>query len=262
LHNLAYYHYEKTGQHQKAFELYHEALGRQDTNRLVLSLPYIKIAEHYERRGDFASAGDHLEKALAIFPEFERVQLRLAQARFMAGSLDKALAAIAPLVEKHPRSFDSRYLMAQVLLKLGRLEEALGQLQHAMLLAPDSDKAVFMMGIALNLKGDCQRAAGFLEKVLDRYPNDKHALLWMIDCHLQLADFAAAASYTQKFLEGSSKDRIENTIARTLEGGFMLEAGRERISRLIESQAHAGRVSEAGEVTGTDALTTREKGAG
>lgn len=240
LHNLAYYHYEKTGQHHKAFDLYHEALGKQDNNRLVMSLPHIKIAEHYERREEFEKAGEHLEKALAIFPEFEQVQLRLALARFSAGQLEKALAAIVPLVEKRPGSFDSRYLMAQILLKMGQTENALSHLQTCMLLAPNSEKAVFMMGIASNLFRNCEKAQRFLNRVLERFPKDKQALLWMIDSHLQTGDFAAAKNYTWKFLEGVSIDRIEHTVAQTLSEGFMAEDDQKRLSLWIKNQAHAG----------------------
>jgi tetratricopeptide (TPR) repeat protein len=259
LHNLAYYHYERTGQYQKAFDLYHEALSKQDNNRLIMSLPHIKIAEHYERSEDFEKAGEHLEKALAIFPEFEQVQLRLALVRFSADQLEKALAAIAPLVEKRPRSFDCRYLMAQILLKMGQTENALSNLQTCMLLAPNSEKAVFMMGIASNLYRNCEMAQRFLNRVLERFPKDKHALLWMIDCHLQTGDFAAAKDSAGKLLEGVSIDRIEHMIAQTLSEGFMAEAGQKRLSLWIKNQAHAASDPELETGKHTEAASARKQ---
>ncbi len=241
LHNLAYYHYEKNGRHQEAFELYHQALGRPDSNRLILSLPHIKIAEHYERRNDLDMACAHLEHALAIFPEFEQVRFRLALARFTAGHYDKAIAAAAPLAEKHPRSFDSRYLTAQILLKMGQAAEAIGHLQTCMLLAPDSEKAVFMMGIAANLNGNFKQAESLMERLRARFPNDKQTLLWMIDGRLQAADAEAAEAYARQFLEGVPLDRIAQAIDESLTDGFMPAANRERLSLWIVSQAHAGK---------------------
>jgi tetratricopeptide (TPR) repeat protein len=150
MHNLAY-EYEKRGEHQKAFELYHQALALEDNNRLILSLPHIKIAEHLERRGELDKAAEHLDQALAIFPAFEKVQLQQALTRFKAGRLELALTAIQPLVAKRSESFDCNHLMAQILLKMGNIQDALHYLRHCLKLLPDSAAAAFMMGIARNL---------------------------------------------------------------------------------------------------------------
>jgi tetratricopeptide (TPR) repeat protein len=237
MHNLAYYHYEKRGDHQKAFELYHKALELEDNNRLILSLPHIKIAEYHERSGAFDKAAEHLDLALAIFPGFEKVQYRLAHALAKTTNLEVALSATIPLVAKHPNSFDCNYLMAQILLKMRRTENAISQLRHCLRLSPDSAQAIFMMGIALNLNADWQPAENFLQAVLDRYPNDKHALLWMMDCQLQRLDETAALDSALKFLEGMQLTQVLSTIGKILDDNFMPDDSKDRLSHWILIQA-------------------------
>jgi tetratricopeptide (TPR) repeat protein len=237
VHNLAYYHYEKRGEYQKAFELYHRALELEDNNRLILSLPHVKIAEYYDRRGDFDQAAAHLDRALAIFPGFEKVQYRLALALAQTTDLERALATVRPLVARHPDSFDCNYLMAQILLKISRIEDAIGHLRHCLKLAPDSAKAIFMMGIALNLKGDWQPAEALLHAVLERYPSDKHALLWMMDCQLQRLDEALAADSALKFLEGMQPTEALGAIVKILDDNFMPDDAKERLYRWVAIQA-------------------------
>jgi tetratricopeptide (TPR) repeat protein len=236
VHNLAYYHYEKNGEHEKAFELYHKALALEDNNRLILSFTHIKIAEHHEQRGDFEKAADHLDKALSIFPGFEVVQYRLAQVLARTSNPERALAMISPLVAKHPDSFDCNYLMAQILLRNGRSKDALRHLQHCLRLSPDSVEAVFMAGIALNLAGHWEAAERFMRAVLDRKPGDKQALLWMIDSQLRQSDETAAAESAVKFLAGMAADRVDRTV-EALDDNFMAEDSRVRLGRWIAMQA-------------------------
>lgn len=237
VHNLAYYHYEKNGEHEKAFELYLKALALEDNNRLILSLPHIKIAEYHERWGDFDKAAAHLDKALALFPGFEIVQYRLAEVLSRTSNPERALMIISPLVTKHPNSFDCNYIMAQILLRNGRSEDALRHLHSCLKLSPDSVEAVFMTGIALNLTGNWQAAEKFLQAVLDRHPSDKHALLWMIDSQLRRSDEAAAVDSAGKFLAGMTSDQVNRTVEKALDDNFMDEDSKGRLARWIAMQA-------------------------
>lgn len=237
VHNLAYYHYEKQGERQKAFELYFKALEFEDNNRLILSFPHIKIAEYYDHWGDLNKAAEHLDKALSIMPGFEKVQYQLALTLFKSGKLESALATVEPLLTKRPNSFDCNYLMAQILLKVGKTQDALRHLQHCLWLSPDSTKAIFMMGVALNLNSNCQLADKFLQVVLDRHRNDKHALLWMIDCQLQRFDEIGAAKAASKFLEEIPPDHVSNRVAKILNDGFMSTDSKERLIESIMTQA-------------------------
>ena len=238
LHNLAYYHYEKRGKYQEAFELYHRALEYQDNNRLILSLPHIKIAEYYERWGAFDKASEHLDKALALFPGFEQVQYRQALMLFKAEKFERALDSISPLVMKRPNSFDLNFFIAQILIKMGKIDESLRHLGQCINLSPESEKAFLMMGIALNLNGKFQGAEWFLKKVMDRFPDDRLIQLWMIDCKLQISDETAAAEYTAKFLKGMPISQIQKKISTTLDDNFMSDRSKDRLSRWILLKAN------------------------
>ena len=237
VHNLAYYHYEKRGEYEKAFELYHKALELEDNNRLILSLPHAKIAEYYERWRAFEKAAEHLDRALAIFPGFEGLNYRLADMLARAGNLERALTTIRPLVVKYPNSFSCNYLVARILLKMSDIEGALCHLRRCLSISPYSAKTFLLMGIALNRQGDWLTAEKFLQAVLDRYPNDKLALLWMIDCQLRRSDDIAAAGLASRFIEGVPLDQINHFIENALDDDFMAEGSRERLAYWITTQA-------------------------
>jgi tetratricopeptide (TPR) repeat protein len=237
VHNLAYYHYEKRGEYEKAFELYHKALELEDNNRLILSLPHAKIAEYYERWKAFGKAAEHLDKALAIFPGFEGLNYRLADMLARAGNPERALTTIRPLVVKYPNSFSCNYLVARILLKMNDVGGTQYHLQRCLRISPHSSQTFLLMGIVLNRQGDWLTAEKFLQAVLERYPNDKRAQLWMIDCQLRRSDDIAAAGLALRFIEGVPLDQIGHFIENALEDDFMVEGSRERLASWITKQA-------------------------
>jgi len=241
VHNLAYYHYERRGDYEKAFELYTRALQLRDENRVTLTFPHIKIADYYERKGDLEKAGEHLEHALRIYPGFEKVRLRQAQVLARAGHTERALDVLRPLQERHPDSFDCNFLQSQILITMGRPADALRPLAACMERSPEP-KVFLLTGIALSLKGDFNEAERFLRAVLGRFPSDPLTQLWLIACTLQRDETAAAREYTARFLEGMSPDRISEAIDQALTDGFMPDGTRERITRWIVDAAstHAG----------------------
>jgi tetratricopeptide (TPR) repeat protein len=238
IHNLAYEYYEKKGHYQAAFQLYRRELELIGYNRYDLSIAHVNIANHYYRLGDFNQASEHLDQALANFPEFELAQYRQAFVCLRAEDLHRALGTLQPLVARRPGSFDYNHLMAQILLKMGRQEETFSYLRRCLRLAPESAKALGTMGIALNLNGNYERAEWFLGAALDRAPGDKRTLLWLIDCQLRRSDEAAAAASASKFLEGTPLDKIQASISKALDDLFMSAGTQERVSRWVWLQAH------------------------
>ena len=231
VHNLAYYHYERRGDYEKAFSLYTRALQLRDENRITLTFPHIKIADYYERKGDLESAIDHLEQALRIYPGFERIRMRQAQTLARAGHSDRALKVLEPLLDQRPDSFECNFLQSQILIGMARPRDALPHLSRCMDRSPEP-KVFLLTGIALNLVGDLDGAERFLNAVLDRFPADQLTQLWMIACKLQRDDSAAAA-YAARFRDGVSPERLPETIDAILSDGYMPDVTRERVTRLI-----------------------------
>jgi tetratricopeptide (TPR) repeat protein len=238
LHNLAYYHYEKHGDYEKAYELYQRELGLRSYDRKELSSVHVNLANYYYRKGEYSQASEHLAQAHAAFPDFALVRYLQAFVLFKAGQPEKALDTLRPLVAERRHSFDEHYLMAQILLQTGNREDAIVHLQNCLHVLPDSAKAQTLMGIALSLKGNPERAEWFLGLVLNRSPSDKQALLWMIDCQLQRSEPAAAGGYASQFLEGVATDQIEGSIRKAIDNNLMPVDTRERLSRWLWMHAH------------------------
>ena len=235
--NLAFEYYERQGDYRKTFELYHKALELRDYNAMTISLLHVNIACHYRLVGASSKASEHVERALALSPDFEQAQHLQSILLYRVGDLQRAYSVISSLVSRRPDSFEYNYTLAQVSLKMGRWEEALNRLRHCMKLSSNSAKAFTMVGIAMNLNGDHERAQWFLRRAIGLDPKDKRALLWMIDCKLKTVEEAGAVEYTSKFISGISVEQIESWINLSLDEGFMSQNSKEYLSHWILSQA-------------------------
>jgi tetratricopeptide (TPR) repeat protein len=237
LHNLAFEHYQKTGQHKQALALYLKALRLNDYNRKSVSVVHNNIAVHHLREGNPRKAIEHLEKAQAGYPKIETFQYLHALALFQTQDYYKALHILDTLLSERPSVFNHLLLKAKILLHLDRVEEALAQLRWCVKLAPDSAETLSLIGAALNLQGHYKRAELFLRRVLHRFPNDKTTLLRMADCRLQANDKATATVYISKFLNQLPVGQIESALEKALGESFFSPDFRDRLYRLILQQA-------------------------
>jgi tetratricopeptide (TPR) repeat protein len=237
-HNLGYEYYEKIGDYQAAFELYRRELGLRGYNRRDVSVAHVNLANHYYRQGDFDTASEHLDRALAHMPDFELLQYRQAFVLARTERLTKALEIIGPLVARRPGVFDYNFLAAQILVRMGRSEEALDYLRRCLRLSPNSAKTLTLMGVAMNLNGFYARAEWFLAQALDRLPSDARTLLWMIDCKLQRSENESAAVYVRKFLDAVPANQLQTAIDKALGDRLMPAGSQERVRRRIWSHVH------------------------
>jgi protein O-mannosyl-transferase len=160
LHNLAFEYYEKRGQFKEAFDLYSRSLKLRDYNCKGLGIAHNNIANYHYLNGDFEKAKEHLDIAVAASPDVDPARFFRAFILLKARKPEEAMAALAPLLRKHPKSLRYNHLAAQILLELNRIEEALASLQTCLLIAPDSAEALDLIGVAMNLKRDRDSAAG------------------------------------------------------------------------------------------------------
>ncbi len=237
LHNLAFEHYQKTGQHEKALELYYKALRLNDYNRKSLSVVHNNIAVHYLREGNPRKAIENLKKAQAGYPEIETFQYLHALALFQTQDYHKALHILDTLLSDRPSVFNHLLLKAKILLHLDRVEEALAQLRRCVKLAPDSAETLSLIGVALNMQGHFKRAEMFLRRVLHRYPTDKTTLLRMAHCRIQANDKAMATAYISKFLNQVPVGQIESAFEKALDDPLFSLDFKERLYRLVLQQA-------------------------
>ncbi len=238
--NLAFEYYERKGDYRQAFNLYHRALELQDYNLVTKSLLHINIALHYYKLvGALSKASEHVDKSLALCPDFEQAQHLKSILLYRSDDLDQAYAVISSLVLRRPYKFEYHYTLSQVLLKMGRIEEALSRLGLWLGQSAYSNKAYTQIGIAMAFAGDFQSAEWFLRRAVDMEPGDRRALLWMIDCKLKTEQEAAASELALEFLVEVSAEQIEPWIHHILDDGLMDSDSKQKLVDWISSQASA-----------------------
>jgi tetratricopeptide (TPR) repeat protein len=121
-----------------------------DAEHLVASSPVLDSvpaarhrlsAEIDAGRGDFRSAREKLQQAVAACPEDAAIRDELCRLLFEHGEPLDAEAALRELVELRPTDAAARHNLGQIYLRQSRPHQALAELRQAIELRPESDAA-------------------------------------------------------------------------------------------------------------------------
>jgi tetratricopeptide (TPR) repeat protein len=133
-------------------------------------------AGKYAERGDHRAAVEHLERSVALDPEYFDAHFNLGSERVMSGDPEGALHAFDKALEIDPSSPAALVNRGMVLLHFRRVEEAEADARKSLTLM-DSKPAHYVLGLSLAARGkDLAAAAEHLRQSLDRYPNAKPVL--------------------------------------------------------------------------------------
>jgi Flp pilus assembly protein TadD len=124
--------YYVTGRNEPAIPLLDRAVAV-DSNRLSSALP---LARALARAGEAARALAVLDAMAGVHGETRGINLVRSEVLLMAGEPEQALQSLLPLVEREPRVWTLRGMLAQAAAGSGRCEMALAQLDTALQLAP------------------------------------------------------------------------------------------------------------------------------
>jgi predicted Zn-dependent protease len=112
------------------------------------------------RDGDPGGAREHLERALALFPDNVAARHLLALSLFQIGHLERALVLYEALLLEFPAGAAAKVNLAVVLLKLGRASAARPLLEDIVRASPDHRRAWGYLGVALEQLGLIAEAEG------------------------------------------------------------------------------------------------------
>ena len=125
LHNLAWGHFERTGQLENAYRIYQKARGLKMHNRMNAALPLNNMANIQYVLGDYESAATLWQEALTYAPDHPDYLYRYALALTKTGDYDRAMSYADGLIATGRFKSDSESLKGRLLLLQGKPEQAL-----------------------------------------------------------------------------------------------------------------------------------------
>jgi Tfp pilus assembly protein PilF len=176
--NLAWAHYERSGDKKSALVLYHEALAKRHDRKSQHAKIYNNIANIYYLSGNCRQAGEYWRKSKGISESFYMPRYRLAMALTRCGQIDEALLEIEKALELAPEFIDAIQLKGVIRLLQNQPADALVQFRACVRMEPDESSHFINIGATFVIMGEHQRAELFLEQALRSSGRDRLALLW------------------------------------------------------------------------------------
>ena len=152
------------------------ALAREHLERAIALAPDFADA-HYNlggvalAEGDTAAAGASYRRAVALRPDYPEAHNNLGGVLAATGALDEALVHYRLAVRLDPGHSGAHYNLANVLLARGESTEAIRHYRLALEAAPDDPEVMNNLARALVGAGDRADAAGLYQRAISNGPN-------------------------------------------------------------------------------------------
>ncbi len=124
------------------------------------------LAESYQRAGHRMDAIEEWQKALAMHPNDQRLQGRLAESLVRGRKYDEARKLLEPLVTANPGNPEWQFFLGKVLFEQGRLDEAMPHLAVSVRSLPEYLPAQEALGRVYLALGQPANAVPCLERAL------------------------------------------------------------------------------------------------
>jgi tetratricopeptide (TPR) repeat protein len=214
-HNLAYYHYRKIGDMNKAMALYKISLTKKyPSSKTGHAVTFNCMATIFYNGGDYKNSIKFLKKAMETDPDYETAYYNIALVYVRTGRFSKALEYVDRLLAKHKKSSDLLETKGFVLLTAGRLDEAISYLKSALEMDVRNEKTHLYIGVALSLKGEYKKADTFLKNAYRLSPDDIFAQFAQIENSVRSGSKENTGRLLKKLFDSFDKDMIIRSLKR------------------------------------------------
>ena len=191
-------------------------LGAHATASLSIQL---KVAGEARLAGDLATAGEALNRALALDPSHLRA--RIDQIRVARDALDypRAEELALAFIRDHPRYAETHVQLGRIYQLQQRLEDAAGQYVRALELQPDHPVALRRLAEIKMKDGDLQAALKLLRRALEVAPDEYQVHYLLGQAYYRLGDQGAANRHMATFRKIKDARRAHTRLA----GGAVME---------------------------------------
>jgi tetratricopeptide (TPR) repeat protein len=214
-HNLAYYHYRRIGDMNRAMEFYKKSLNKKWTSSKTGHAPtFNNMATICYDNGDYKNSIKFLKKALEIKPNYLNAYYNITLVYVRTGRFSEALESADTLLSERKESSDFLQTKGFVLLSAGRFGEAISILKSALDIDPNYMKANLYMGVALSFKGEYRKADMFLKKAYVLSPKDIYVHFARIENSVRGGNKENIDHFLEKLLESFDKETIIGSLKR------------------------------------------------
>ncbi|MEJ2730320.1 MAG: tetratricopeptide repeat protein [Deltaproteobacteria bacterium] len=235
LHNLAWAHYVKIGQYDKAIELYEKSLDLRTNNNFANPTAMSNLGLLYVHKKKYQKAIELWQSALELRPNDDVIRYRYVVGLIEMKNWRAALDNLNQMMRRHPSHFDYTYLKGYVLLNQNHYEAALKYFEQCLNLVSENQQAMLGAGICNNLMGHYKRAEAIFRRVLEFAPNDDLALLWLVETNLSVGDGQDADRYLKELLAIVPSDQLLVLLQGDPGKNFLPAASKEKIMERIKS---------------------------
>lgn len=163
--------------------------------------------------GQLDRALDHLNKALALKPDYVDALNNLGRVYQVRGNLSRALMCYRRALDLNPRFASAFNNMGTVLHARGQLQEAVDNYHQAVTVDPSFSAAYNNLGAALLKLGRTDQAKAILEGALEQTPDNPDLLANLAELCEKTQQPEQAASYIEKALAQAPLHPAANRLA-------------------------------------------------
>ena len=236
LHNLAMARYDKTGQLEKALELYQKAAQLKMHRRSHRARLYGNIANIYYRTGDYNSAEVYFKKAVDLAPFIEYNRFRLAETLYQQQKWQAALAHVNVLLDKYPNSYDYLILNGKILMHCNDTVEALRSFRAAIRINPKRPEGLTYAGVALMTFKAYERSEKLLKFALSFEPNNLLTYLRLVDVNLRRGQLSDAKALTRHIVTSATVNDIDASLRELSKEPFYQGIEFENLTKVIVAE--------------------------
>jgi tetratricopeptide (TPR) repeat protein len=236
-HNLAYYHYGKIGNMNKAMELYKKSLTKKYTNsKTAHALTFNNMAIISCNSGDYKNSITYLKKALELRPHYMNALYNLTQVYVRAGRFSKAIESADRLLAERKGDGDLLQTKGFVLLTAGRFDDAISILKSALDIDAGNEKAHFYMGVALSLKGEYRKADTYLKNAYLLSPDDIFVQFARIENSVKSGNKENMGRLLEKLFVAFDKDTIIRSLKRLDQNNIIAPLSQKLLADTIKTK--------------------------
>jgi tetratricopeptide (TPR) repeat protein len=211
--NLAWAHYEQTGQIEKAIAFYKRATTLEDNKKNFRFYSYNNLANiYFSQRQDHQKALFFARNALKLVPNKISTNVLYCKILAKTGNYDEAISHLNTLMEQDPYISDYPYIKGFLLLKKKKPEKAFTFFKKSLDLSPDRWAYLKGIGLCLTHMGNFQRGYWFLNRALTFKPQNTDIIIGLVDNRLLAGSQTQAEKWVKTFVDMVGVLKVEHTL--------------------------------------------------